>query len=648
MSNRTPKFPSAWFAPGQGGNNDWRLCLGIIGVIAAVATLLYYPSLHAPWYMDDTGAILQNPRVRDIGNSFRDIFFNRGLATLSFSVNYRLGGTDPFGYHLVNLGLHIGCGFLVFLLLQPVVQGRVLLAALGALLFVAHPLQTQAVTYIVQRMTILSALFFFLAVFLFTKAREKLAAELSFFSAKHLGYYLGALVAGLGAITCKENTAVLPVALYLYVVFFLPPHTDRKRLVLSLIPFVIAPLWIAMVRLFVPLADGASLVAITRTTDLLRSQQLTPMRYMVTELSVLWVYIRMLFLPYGQALDHSYPLATSLFAFRHLLAGSGLVLLAGLAVRLRRSQPLIAAGIGWFFLTLAVESSFIPLDPLFEHRLYLPMFGFVLVILGLLRLLPGRGTGIAFLALAVLVCLPLAWQRNRLWAEPINFYRDNVAKVPFGERVLSELARKYIEANRLDEAEPLLLRALQLNPDYLPAYIDLVTVYNDQHRLQEGITLARAGLTRYPGSDRLRTSLAALYYNSGDLERALNILNQELAIHPNYAPARDYLAKTLVGLGRWSEAEAALRQIVAFGDADLGMRNELAVVLLQQGKVREAEEELQRVIAADSQNSNALFNLALLATERGDRAQVTVLSQRLRRSDPQRAQELEQLIRAER
>jgi protein O-mannosyl-transferase len=544
ITTSTPSPTSPWL------DATWRVHLGVLGILAAVAALLYYPSLHAPWYMDDTSAIVQNPGIRDLGGSLGKIFLPRGLALFSFALNYHFGGTDPFGYHLVNLGLHIGCGFLVYLLLRRVVRESVLLPTLGALLFIAHPLQTQAVTYVVQRMAVLAALFFLLSLWLFVRARERLASGALFADARHLGYYLGALLAGIGAVFTKENTAVLPVVLYLYVTVLLPPTGDRRRLLLSLLPFAAGPLALAVVRLLLPLAGDKTLAGITATGYLVHTQQLTPLRYLVTEFSVLWVYIRMLFLPYGQALQHSYPVATSLFEWRHLLAGTGLALLGALAVQLRRRQPLIATGIAWFFLTLAVESSLIPLDPLFEHRLYLPIFGFVLVVFGLIQLLPSRRAGVVILMAAVLVCLPLSWQRNRLWADPIAFYQDNLAKVPHSERVLTDLAISYFGAGRLAEAEPLLLRARAKNPDYLPASVNLISLYISRGRLPEAFALARREVVKYPRSVDLRTVFGLLYYRNGDLERALQSLDQALALAPYYPLAQTLRTKVLAELGR--------------------------------------------------------------------------------------------------
>lgn len=642
-----PAAKAAPLSPLKDANNgSGRLYRPLVIAALAIATaLVYYPSLHAPWYMDDTTSIILNPVVRDLKLSLNQLLQPRGMAIFSFALNYQIGGTDPFGYHLVNFALHFCCAVLVYLLLLPVVRHDSTKAALGALLFVVHPLQTQAVIYLVQRMAVLAAFFFLLALWLFARARCHLAAGIPFTTPRHLGCYLGAVVAGACAVYTKENTAVLPVVLYLYGTISLPPAPDRRRLLLSLLPFLAVPLALTISRFIWPLYTGTPLLAIANPDLPANSPGITPLRYLVTEFSVLWVYIRMLFLPYGQTLEHSYPLAENLLALKHLAAGIGLAILGWLAIHLRRRLPLVASGVAWFFATLAVESTIIPLDPLYEHRLYLPMFGFILVLLGLFDLLPRRRTAPVALVVIVLVLLPLAWQRSRLWADPVAFYRDNLTKTPHSERVLTDLAANLLVTGRQTEAEPLLQRALELNPSYLAAFTNLIAVYSKQGRINEAFALARQGLEREPRSVDLLTALGALYFKVGDNSRALQAFDQALALNPHYALAQNNRAAILAQSGRLAEAEEAFRVAVTLNPADVSLRNDLALALKMQGKMAAAAEELQRIVAIDPGNRDALYRLALLAIERGDFRQATELRQRLQHRDPQRALELETAMR---
>ncbi|MEJ2472072.1 MAG: hypothetical protein P8Y96_13305 [Desulfuromonadales bacterium] len=127
--------------------------------IVLLGAILYANTLQVPWYMDDINNILDNQAVQSMGNAWQDLFTSaRGLVNLTFAVNYAWGGDQVLGFHLVNIAIHLLTSCLVFLLLKRVFRQNVAFAVGGALIFLAHPLQTQAVTYIVQRATSLAAL----------------------------------------------------------------------------------------------------------------------------------------------------------------------------------------------------------------------------------------------------------------------------------------------------------------------------------------------------------------------------------------------------------------------------------------------------------------------------------------------------------
>ena len=142
-------------------NKTLRFDLTVIAGIVLLGSILYSNTLHVPWYMDDINNILDNQAVHSLGEAWQALFTSaRGFVNLTFAVNYALGGDNVVGFHVVNIAIHLLTSCLVFLLLKRVFRRNGLFAVGGALIFLAHPLQTQAVTYIVQRATGLAALFF--------------------------------------------------------------------------------------------------------------------------------------------------------------------------------------------------------------------------------------------------------------------------------------------------------------------------------------------------------------------------------------------------------------------------------------------------------------------------------------------------------
>ena len=565
-------------------------------LLALVTLILYGHTLHVPWYMDDISAIVENPLVRDLSAAWRGVWQSRGLVTLTFALNYRYGALDPASYHLLNIMIHFGCGSLAFLLLRRVFKDQPGWALCGALIFIAHPLQTQAITYTVQRMASLSALFFLLALYLFVRSHELLKTGVPFRSAVHLRCYAGALLSGALSLLCKENAAVLPLALLLFVRFFVTPQPQWRALLYATAPFALLPLMVALYQ-FLPLFTGAtSLNEVATLTQLASLQGNSPLTYLVTEFSVLWIYLRLLVLPYGQALNHDYPIVRELLTWQNGFALLGLLALVYVAWQQRQRRPALAFGICWFFLTLAVESSIIPLDPLFEHRLYLPIFGFSVMVVDSLRRLPWPqvariGAGLILLVLAI-----LTWQRNELWNHPIAFYQDNLRIAPRSERANNGLGTSYYAAGRLREAEIAFRKTLEINPKYYYNYRNLPLLYNKLGRFDETIALLKQGITYFPEDVSMYNNLAILYdhlattsQSADQNAQAVRYFEAAMKIDARNSQLTGNLARHYKRLGQLAEAEKFYRQALAINPRDEQCRADLADIYLRSGRYAEAE-----------------------------------------------------------
>ncbi len=530
-------------------------------LLCLVGVLLYAHTLQAPFYLDDNHAIVGNPQIKDLHLALQGVLSRRGLASLTLAVNYRFGELQVAGYHLVNIAIHLGASCLVLLLMRRIFPGRHRLQLFGALLFAAHPLQTQGVTYIVQRMTSLSALLFLLALYAFARAGEARAAGAAIGERRHLCWYAGALMAGGLAILAKEIAVVLPLALLLFARLFSPVRDRRWRPVLIYIaPFAVFPILAVVCYLLWPLAASQSMNT-TGHSGLLRSMQgNSPLNYLATQCSVLWIYLRMFFVPYGQALDHGYPVAREWLTLQTAAGFCGLAGLGALAWRLRRVEPAASFAIGWFFITLTVESSIIPLDPLFEHRLYLPLFGLSVGAAALLARFP-RPAWQAGVGLAVLLALSfLTWQRNALWNDPVAFYEDNLRVAPDNERVYYNLGQEYIVAGRLDEGERMIRESIALNPRRHFGYAALKELYLLQDRLDEAIGMLHYGVDHVEEKGPLYNELAFVYGKKGDFDMAIRMLQRAIEVAPQVPETYFNLAQMLMFAGDPGQVERYLHK----------------------------------------------------------------------------------------
>ena len=350
-----------------------------------IAILIYSNTFSASFHFDDSLNIVDNPQIKTL-NYFSNWSSSRYVGFLSFALNYHFGELNVVGYHLLNLLIHIANAYLVYFLIlllfkTPInASSRIsdrsfVIALVTASLFTIHPIQTQAVTYIVQRFASLATLFYLFTLVCYLKWR--LSASASWGGSRRGQdwlWYVAALLSTILAMKTKEISFTLPFMILLVEFVFFRPIT--RKIGLTFLPFTLC---LAIIPLSISGALGEGEADSFGVSD-----DITRQDYLLTQFRVIMTYLRLLILPIRQNLDYDYPIYHSFldpavwlsFFFLLLLVGSALYLL----VKVRPSSPLISFGILWFFLTLSIESSIIPIaDVIFEHRLYLPSVGAFLV-----------------------------------------------------------------------------------------------------------------------------------------------------------------------------------------------------------------------------------------------------------------------------
>ena len=373
---------------------EWLWTLLSLLSIIVVGAMVYSNTFNASWHFDDSVVITENWALRDLGGRFADVFKgNRGVGYLTFALNYHFNKLDVTGYHVVNIAIHIVNAILVYFLVMLTMQTPAMsknrlarhahfLALASGLIFVSHPIQTQAVTYIAQRFTSLAALFYLLSLVLFIKARLKTVQGKSFLSPLHLVCYCLSLVSAFFAMHTKEISFTLPVVIILYDFFFIDSSiASLGKRIAYLLPFILT-LVIIPVNTLDLFGQGGAKPLGDVIGEIREQVQETPLisrgDYLLTQFNVIVTYIRLLFLPMNQNLDYDYPIARALFQFPTLVSFLFLLALFVLTVYLFiKGYRLISFAIIWFFVTLSVESSIIPIrDVIYEHRVYLPSVGF--------------------------------------------------------------------------------------------------------------------------------------------------------------------------------------------------------------------------------------------------------------------------------
>lgn len=364
-----------------------------IGLIAGVAFLVYSNTFSVPFRFDDQPNITQNPNVQIrvltwdrieklIGNTYKETI--RVFSYLTLALNYYFGELNVFGYHLVNLVIHILVGILLygFLILTfslPSLAGKYggvsyKVALFTSLIFIAHPVQTQAVTYIVQRMASLGAMFYLLTFVLYIKGR--LAGGKG-----RVLYFGGAVLSYLLGVFSKENVAIVPFFIALYEFYFLQnldlgPRGKKVLLILigALLGLGCLGLLIWGKRYYDVIIEGYKIRDFTLTERVL------------TQFRVVLYYVTLLIYPHPSRLnlDYDFPVSKTILDPPTTLLSIAIVFgLIGYGIWTARKRPLLSFCILWYFGNLVIESSIFPLEMVYEHRLYLPSVGpFILFGLG--------------------------------------------------------------------------------------------------------------------------------------------------------------------------------------------------------------------------------------------------------------------------
>lgn len=502
-----------------------KISLYSLLVILCLGSVVYAQSLHGPFVYDDNLYIKGNAVVRDWHNwaAIWTYCPCRFLTFLSFAINYHLGRFDVVGYHVVNLAIHLGSAVLVWWLVMltfstPAMSRDTIrtkadsVALLAALIFVTHPVQTEAVSDIWQRAASLAAFFYLISLCCYAQSRllgEKRAWLAGF-------WFTASLVFAICAMFTKENTITLPVMIILYEYCFLRETQSlewRRTL-----PFLLLVIPATMM-----LTGSDRFQEIRGVMD--GPAGVSPAQYLITEFRVIVTYLRLTILPLNQNLDYDYPLSKGLFEGGTLWGFVLIISLLAVAIRVYPKHKPVSFGIFWFFLTLVPESSLLPLeDVISEHRLYLPLVGYSIFLVTALFYLLGRLKWRVWVMAAVVIVAVnsmLASQRNLLWSNDLALWNDTIRKSPHKPGVYINRGFAYSLHGLDGRAKQDYDKAMSLHPDTAAGDNGRGLFYLAAGQTHEALTSFNRALERDPGYKGAYRSRGKLYMATGDFDHAL-------------------------------------------------------------------------------------------------------------------------------
>lgn len=601
-------------------NSNYKYVSALILILVATICV-YFDTLEYPFAFDDQHTVQENVKIRKLDSFFKiDVLrAPRPLTDFTFALNYHFGKLRVFGYHLINLSIHILNGVLVFLLsirlFQKLCGSRAFpvyyMSLFSALVFVVHPLQTQAVTYIAQRYTSMAAFFYLLSVLFYMIGRNDSGGKLPVW--RYLNYVLS-VVFGLAAFFCKQNAASLPLAIMLIEYVCYDQRWDRwKRKILWILPFIVlfGLAYTYNLGLFTRNVQIGSLLedvfdAARETRDITRWQ------YLCTQFNVISIYIRLLFIPVHQSADYLYPIKDGFFNEATPYFFLFLVGILFLAIWYRKRHPVVLLGVLWFFITLSVESSIFPIrDALFEHRLYLPMFGFSIIIAyALFTLLSGNHYWAYWVAVAIVLVLAVAaYQRNEIWKSRVSLWTDVVNKNPFNHRGITNLALALEQSGNVHDALVYYNKALQVKPDSYYAMSNKGAMLGRMGKTDEAIKVLQEALTLkadYPLA--LNNMGVALAVQKKEKE-ALPYFQDAIRCRPDYFDAHKNLAMAFDVTEQYDKAEQHYKIALNLNPEDTDSHRRLGILLHSLQRYDQAIAQFKESIRLDPENADLYLNL---------------------------------------
>ena len=518
-------------------------------VITLLIFLAYSNSFQNSFQYDDFHVLVKNPAIKDTAychqfflnpqlgsGTIKETSGYRPLLMVSFALNYFFGGSNVLGYHLVNFILHTLCAILVFFIsllffrLSSNEDGSnrtrdQLTALFAGLVFALHPVQTESVTYITGRSSLMTALFFLSAFWFYLqhgfsgKNRHLLLSSCSFAC----------------ALLVKEAAVTLLLVLIIFDLLFPLGRTWKKRF-FSLLPYLfLSSIYIILrIHFFGFLQNG--------------SQPIRPFYQNLLTQPMAWVhYLGTLLLPLNLNVDYDFAIAHSVFESQVIFSIIILTVVAALIWKISKTSRVVAFFGLWFAANLLPTNSIIPLQDVVTDRwLYLPSVGYAVIVavaaewVFRVKVRSGSRAGqLVFFFLCALVVEVYGFAtvlRNFTWTSYWTLWEDAAAKSPNKSRPHLALGVGLNQAGRTGQAIEELKKAARLNPNGGEPYLNLGYIYFHQRKLEESIQAFQRAVVLSPRlAPEVHNNLGAVYLLQGRKEEGIKELQLALKERPHYS-----------------------------------------------------------------------------------------------------------------
>ncbi|RLB22485.1 MAG: hypothetical protein DRG73_06825 [Deltaproteobacteria bacterium] len=608
---------------------------------------IYSNTFQASWHFDDIPNIVENKRLHVTTLSWSNIkrsFFAaprspgelyRPVACLSFALNYYFGKDNVLVYHIVNISIHFLTAIFLFLFIYhtlnlPLLKAKYgtnsyFIAVLSTTLWAINPIQTQAITYIVQRMASMAGMFYIISMYLYIKGRTATHnhAKITFF--------LFCSISAILAFGSKENGIMLPASLFLYdflLIQGISRETAKKNLKVLLAGAILT------------VCMGIIYFAFSETTfsslfSLYERRPFTLWERFITQPRVIIFYISLLLYPMSTrlSLDHDIAISHSLFdPFTTIVS---IILILGVVVGtifISKRRPLIAFSIFFFFLNHITESTILPLELIFEHRNYIPsMLFFVPIAIGVMSIISFfsyKQSMHAILTLSIILVIIVeghaTFMRNFTWKNEKSLWIDCVDKYSALFRAHHNLAKYYSEHNQNEKAiteykNALKLRLINTTDEKAITYFNLGVIYFQKKEFNKAKTYYLQAINTDPCCRGVHNNLAVLLATTGNnYQEVFNELKKATACNPTSMQAYGNMGMLLIKMGKIDEGIVHLKKALKLDPHYVPTLERLGYANMKKGHLGTASLYFKRTLNQRPINIRAFLYLAEIYALSGD------------------------------
>ncbi len=572
--------------------------------------IIYSNSFNASWHLDDYNNILfrQEMDLKDLSvkSLIKSLYLGDGpdkkiyrpVACLSFALNRYFSGSNVCRYHIVNISIHIISAFFLYLTILLIFEtpslknrykgSRNFIALFSAVLWAVNPIQTQAVTYIVQRMASLAAMFYIISVFYYIKGRLDNKR-------RRLLYFLSSFICFLFAIGSKENAVLLPFSWVLIEVVFFCDLYDKKifKKVVWASSIICVFGILSLIFIFIS-QDNFSVF------QSYASRSFTMKERILTQPRVVLFYLSQMFYPLSQrfSIEHDITASTDFFTPLSTIPSiTGILCILFVGIILVRKSPFISFAVLFFFLNHLIESTILPLELIFEHRNYLPSFFiFVPLSMGIKFLIDYYKKQnrvlyftLIFFVVFIIVNVSLASVfRNYVWESEKSLWENVILNHPNSARGYHNLAWGYYEKIGAKEKS--------------------IKLYNEAFK-KKSQTIQKKSICL--------NNIGTIYYRDKKYLKAAKYFKEAIQIRKLYFNAYLHLTRSLIKLNRFSDAKKVIGIIKGKHEKKVSVLNLYGFILLKTGMYEEAYKNFEKCLNISQNNGEYLLNMGSVLSMMG-------------------------------